>query len=425
MRARLEAAGMETGSGASDADVLIVNTCTVTRRADQEARQLLRRLAREHPDAQLIATGCYAQRAPEELRSIGGVSLVLGVHERESVADHVRASARTALVAVGPARARHALAPAAPLSFGRTRALLKVQDGCDAFCSYCVLPYVRGRDRSLPIADAVAQARRLVDAGFHEIVITGADLGSYGREAGGSGLLPELIRRILALGPSHRVRLSSIEPNKLDPGIVAMLGIEPRLCRHLHLPLQSGSDAVLRAMRRPYGAADYAALLERIADRGPVAVGADVIVGFPAEGEREFEETLSFLRALPLASLHVFRYSPRPGTVAAREPASAPPSVLRERARRVRALGEAKRAAFLRSLVGSRVSVLAEAGRSESAIVARSDFGEPVLIRGTDTWSGFRDARIHGVERGRWTGSLLRPDRMRAPSCPEPAEALG
>src|SRR5262249_18127441 len=185
-----------------------------------------------------------------------------------------------------------------------------------------------------------------------------------------------------------RVRLSSIEPNKLDPDIISMLGEEPRLCRHLHLPLQSGSDTVLRAMRRPYGKADYLALLERIAARGPVAVGADVIVGFPSEGEPEFEETIAFLRALPLASLHVFRYSPRPGTIAARElsPTSAP--MIRERARRVRQLGEEKREAFLRSLVGCRVSVLAEAGRAGSGIVARSDFGEPILIRRTAAWRG-------------------------------------
>ena len=404
MRAQLEAAGMATGDDVSEADVLLVNTCTVTRRADQEARQLLRRLAREHPDARLIATGCYAQRAPEELRAIPGVSLVLGVHERERVAEHVRDA--TTRVVVGPARARHALTTAAPLSFGRTRALLKVQDGCDAFCSYCVVPYVRGRDRSLPMADAVAQARRLVDAGFHEIVITGADLGSYGRQGSGPGLLPELIRRLLALGQSHRIRLSSIEPNKVDPEIVSMMGAEPRLCRHLHLPLQSGSDAVLEAMRRPYRAEDYSALLERIAARGPVAVGADVIVGFPGEGDREFEETVTFLRALPLAYLHVFRYSPRPGTVAARQPASVPPSVLRARARHVRELGEAKRAAFLRSLIGSRVSVLAEAGRVGSAIVARSDFADPVLIRGAPAWSGFRDAWIRATEGGRWAGSL-------------------
>jgi threonylcarbamoyladenosine tRNA methylthiotransferase MtaB len=326
------------------------------------------------------------------------------VHEREHVADHVRDT--TPRVSVGPARARHAPATAAPLSFGRTRALLKVQDGCDAFCTYCVVPYVRGRDRSVPMADAVAQARRLVDAGFHEIVITGADLGSYGRQGSGPGLLPELVRRVLALGGSHRIRLSSIEPNKVDPEIVSMMGAEPRLCRHLHLPLQSGSDAVLEAMRRPYRAADYGALLERIAARGPVAIGADVIVGFPGEGDREFEETMTFLRALPLASLHVFRYSPRPGTVAARQPASLAASVLRERARRVRELGEAKRAAFLRSLIGSRVPVLAEAGRAGTAIVARSDFADPVLIRGAAAWSGFRDAWIRATEGGRWTGSL-------------------
>ena len=392
---------MGTTADPADADVLVVNTCTVTRRADQEARQLIRRLARQNPRARLVVTGCYAQRAPEEVRALPGVGLVLGIHERERIAEHLAGDSTQ--VAVGSARAKHPLLPAAPLSFGRTRALLKVQDGCDSFCSYCIVPYVRGRGRSLSVEAAVTQGARLVEAGFHEIVLTGADLGSYGGDASGRGRLPELIRRLLAIGPNHRIRLSSIEPNKLDAEVIAMLGEEPRLCRHLHLPLQSGSDAVLQAMRRSYRAADYAGLLQRIAGRGTVAVGADVIVGFPGEGAREFEETLSFLRDAPLAYLHVFRYSARPGTAAAREPGAVDDSVARARSERLRALGAEKRDAFLRSVLGTRLSVLAEAGRIGDAIVARSDLAEPVLVRGMLPWPGFTEVRVSGIEAGCWT----------------------
>lgn len=369
MRADLEDAGWGSAGEAEPADVVVVNTCTVTRRADQESRQLIRRLARERPGARIVVTGCYAQRAPEEVRSLPGVSLVLGTAEREGIAARLgEASAfvRNGLApkaSVSPGRARRPIGLAAPVHFGRTRALLKVQDGCDSFCGYCVVPYVRGRSRSLPFAEATERGRRLLDAGFQELVLTGADLGDYGHELGERAPLARLVESLLALGPRHRVRLSSIEPHKVDDAIVALLARETRFCRHLHLPLQSGSAAVLRAMRRGYTPRDYARLVERAAADGPVAIGADVIVGFPGEGETEFEETVAFVRSLPISFLHVFRYSPRPGTAASRLPASgrAPDSVARERAERLRALGEEKRVLFLRSLVGTTRSVVAEA----------------------------------------------------------------
>ena len=219
---------------------------------------------------------------------------------------------------------------------------LQVQDGCDSFCAYCVVPYVRGRSGASRSRTRSSRRGVFSGAGFHELVLTGADLGAYGQDLGTPGLLPALVERLLALGDAHRVRLSSIEPHKVDPALVAMVGTEPRLCRHLHLPLQSGSAPVLAAMRRPYAPEDYADLAHRLAAR-PVAIGADVIVGHPGEGEAEFEETLRFVERLPVAYLHVFRYSPRPGRArrsspGARAPRSAP------RAGRLRALGEAKRA---------------------------------------------------------------------------------
>ena len=401
---------MHAVAGTEPADVVVVNTCTVTRRADQEARQLIRRIAREQPRARIVVTGCYAQRAPEELAGLPGIAAVVGLHDRPALADRIRRLAgesdRAELAGGGvedaarerssapSIRARIPLLPASPSSFGRTRALLKVQDGCDSFCSYCVVPYVRGRARSLPLGEALEQGRRLLDAGFHEIVVTGADLGTYGRDRGGPDSLPRLVRGLLDLGTRHRVRLSSVEPNKLHPEVVAMIGEEPRLCRHLHLPLQSGSDRVLHAMRRPYRAAEYASLVRRACRRGPVGIGADVIVGHPGEGACEFEETLAFLRDLPVAFLHVFRYSPRPGTTAAKRGDAASDSIARGRSERLRALGDEMRAAFLRSLVGVRLEVLAEAGGDASYVPGRSDTYAMVRVPGVPRWHGLATVEV-------------------------------
>jgi threonylcarbamoyladenosine tRNA methylthiotransferase MtaB len=381
LRARLLGAGLtESGEGPGNADLLVVNTCTVTRRADQEARQLIRKLHREAPGSRILVTGCYAQRAPEELRSLPGVTAVLGAAEREDPEALLRAAAGGVTVAVGPGRAARPFATEAPLHVGRARALLKVQDGCDSFCAYCVVPYVRGRSRSLPFPEALERARRLVEAGFREIVLTGADLGSYGRDLGKNRTLPSLVEGILGLGNAHRVRLSSIEPHKVDSALAAMIGTTPRLCRHLHLPLQSGSDRILRAMRRGYTREDYAALLVRLVARGPVGIGADVIVGFPGEGEAEFEETRRFLEEAPVTFLHVFRYSSRPGTAAARLSGGVPEARARERSEILRALGDSKTRAFRRSLVGATLPVVPERGRGRRGPFAMSDLYVPVEL---------------------------------------------
>lgn len=395
-------------AGPEDPDVVVVNTCTVTRRADQEARQLVRRIARESPRARIVVTGCYAERAPEELAGLPGVAAVVGIRDRERIAERIRAVTDGRPAAEGreppSPRSRIPLRGEAPLSFGRTRALLKVQDGCDTFCSYCIVPYVRGRARSLPLAEALEQGRRLLEASFHEIVLTGADLGTYGRDLGERDLLPRLVRGLLDLGPGHRVRLSSIEPNKLHPELLDMIGSEPRLCRHLHLPLQSGSDGVLRAMRRRYRAADYAAVVRRACRRGPVGIGADVIVGHPGEGAREFEETVAFLGDLPVPFLHVFRYSPRPDTAAMRLGDGAPLAVARRRSERLRALGDEARRAFLRSLVGAVLPVLPESGGGGGFVPARSDLHAMVHVEAASRWTGLAEARITEAHDDHVTG---------------------
>ena len=411
--------GDETGAdtGAEISDVVVVNTCTVTRRADQEARQWIRRVARERPGARIVVTGCYAQRAPEEVRDLPGVAMVLGTAERETIGARLAglageaATTGPAPIVVAPGRARRpALPGSAPLEFGRARALLKVQDGCDTFCGYCIVPYVRGRSRSFSREDVLERARRLLDAGYRELVLTGADLGDYRDEYEHEGALAGLVEAILSLpsaGVPHRVRLSSIEPHKVDDPLLRLLASEPRLCRHLHLPLQSGSSAVLRAMRRRYEPADYAALVERAAAAGPIAIGADVIVGFPGEGEREFEETAAFVESVPVTHLHVFRYSPRPGTRSAAA-ASAPPGesrTVRRRSERLRALAEAKRAAFERSLVGTRRSLVMEARRApDGAWLGTSDLYATVALDERPDGAGPIPARVtaqrDGILRG-------------------------
>ncbi|TMQ59111.1 MAG: tRNA (N(6)-L-threonylcarbamoyladenosine(37)-C(2))-methylthiotransferase MtaB [Candidatus Eisenbacteria bacterium] len=409
LRARILDSGFaEVPAGSADADVVFVNTCTVTARADQEARQLVRRLHRTRPKARIVVTGCYAQRAPEELRALPGVTAVLGSAERDDAESVMRAAAgETPWVRVGAARAIRDFKTAAPLLVGRSRALLKIQDGCDSFCTYCIVPYVRGRSRSLPPGEVLERARRLLETGFSEIVLTGADLGGYGRDLGGTGALAGLVQALLGLGARHRVRLSSIEPNKVDPVLAGLIGSEPRLCRHLHVPLQSGSNRILRAMRRGYTREEYAALVSGVSARGPVGIGADVIVGFPGEGEAQFQETYDFLEGSPITFLHVFRYSPRPGTVAARLGAGVPEAGARERAERLRALGEAKSDAFRRSLIDSTVPVVMESGRGTRGPIAMSDVYVPVeLDRDPDRRDGIHLARVEGVSGGRLVGSI-------------------
>jgi threonylcarbamoyladenosine tRNA methylthiotransferase MtaB len=405
MRADLVRGGYAEAQPGDEPDVVVVNTCTVTARADQEARQLIRRLAREHPRARLVVTGCYAQRAPAEVAAIPGVARVLGIAERERIAAELGSPAG---IAVTPGRARRDLATSAPVTFGRTRALLKIQDGCDAFCSYCIVPYVRGRSRSLPIAAALEQARRLLDAGFHELVVTGADLGAYGHDLGREtdGHLPRLVEALLSLSGAHRVRLSSIEPHKVDPALVSLLGTEPRLCPHLHLPLQSGSATMLRAMRRPYTPDGYAGLIGRIAARGTVAIGTDVIVGFPGEEECHFEETLRLIERLPLAYLHVFRYSPRPGTRATEAPIGALPSTAtaRDRSERLRSLGDTKRLAFFRRLVGSELDAILERPDRDGVAHAMTDVYAPVRLTGRPAMRGRFRVRVKSLEEGSLAG---------------------
>jgi threonylcarbamoyladenosine tRNA methylthiotransferase MtaB len=350
------------------ADVVVVNTCTVTDEADREARQLIRRVSTRNPSARVIVTGCYAQRAPEEIAALPGVSHVVGNSHKPILGNLALKVLESDSQRTGRAEIfcsdiflEEELKPESYLgSGGRTRAIVKVQDGCNANCSFCIIPSVRGRSRSLPIASVIEEVSALVERGYKEVVLSGIHLGSYGRDLLPKASFYELIVAILDRVPAlQRLRLSSIEPLEVSPEIIERVSVDPRIARHFHIPLQSGSARVLRAMRRPYSRQYYAELSECIRSKMPdAAIGADVMVGFPGETDAEFSETFQLIEDSPLTYLHVFPYSSRPGTPAAELRDQVPAHVASFRAKALRQLIARKHAAFAAGMIGKTVEVL-------------------------------------------------------------------
>lgn len=359
--------GFQVVEADDDVDVVVVNTCSVTLRADQEARQFIRRVHRLNPRIRVVVTGCYAQRAPQDLAVLPGVALIAGHMEKDSIdrlLQELPAPGQPPRIAVGSLAQAPMPALRAVGLEGRTRAMLRVQDGCDAACTYCVIPQTRGKSNSLPVEDALDEARKLLDAGYREIVLTGTHLGHYGIDLQPRRRrLSELVEALIALPAAHRfrIRLSSIEPQEIDERLIDCLAGSEVLAPHLHLPLQSGSDAMLRRMRRAYRTPAYRKQVERVARRvSPLALGADLIVGFPGETEADFRETLSFLGDLPFTYLHPFTFSPRPGTPAATWGDRPPGDMASRRLASAASLIRAKQRAFRAEHVGESVRVLAE-----------------------------------------------------------------
>ncbi len=343
-------------------DTVIVNTCAVTAEAERQARQAIRRAVREHPGARIVVTGCAAQIDPAAWSALPGVDRVLGNLEK------LRPESWTADApgAVSDIMAARDTAPHLVTEFaGRARAFVQVQQGCDHRCTFCVIPFGRGPNRSVPVGGVVDQVRTLVAGGYREVVLTGVDIASYGSNLPGHPSLGQLARRLLALVPElPRLRLSSLDPAAIDDDLWRLIAEEERLMPHLHLSLQAGSDLVLKRMKRRHLRADALALVRRArALRPGIAFGADLIAGFPTETEALFGETLAFVDEAGLQFLHVFPYSERPGTPAARMPA-VPPAERRSRAARLREAGRLGATRFLAGQVGRTVSVLAETGRS-------------------------------------------------------------
>ncbi len=349
---------------AREAELVILNTCTVTASADQDVRQAVRRIRRENPAARILITGCYAQRAPEDAAALPGVTWVVGNSHKAQIPDllcsHDGAAPCEPGIYVGDMNAAPCFFAAAvePTAWDRTRPNLKIQDGCNFHCSFCIIPAVRGRSRSAPPDWVVREVRRL-SAHYREIVLSGINLGRWGRDLPQRLRLADLLRRLLAETDVQRLRLSSVEPMDLSDDLLELVATSDRIARHIHAPLQSGCDAVLRRMRRWYRARHYADRIWKARAWMPdAAIGADVMVGFPGETDQEFEESFRFIESLPFTYLHVFTYSARPGAPAAEMPDQVPMAVRKERNRRLRELAARKNLEFRRRMLGRRLSVV-------------------------------------------------------------------
>jgi threonylcarbamoyladenosine tRNA methylthiotransferase MtaB len=444
---QLRERGLQRADEPAHAGIVVLNTCTVTAAADQDARAAIRRIHRKNPEAQVVVTGCYAQRAPEEIAALPGVSSVIGNSHKHQLAEIALFGRQTS--DLGPQLTQSGFVPltrltsdvqgprsevrspifvsdifahtelqAAPVfdaTNERTRPNLKVQDGCDNRCSFCVIPYVRGQSRSLPLAEIIREVESLVNAGYREVVISGINLGRWGRDLGADGGRPrapkfeDLIRAILGETALQKLRISSVEPMDWSDELIALVATSPRIAKHAHVPLQSGSDAVLRRMHRKYRPWHYREKIEKIRTSMPAAaIGADVMTGFPGETEEEFEETRRLIEDLPLTYLHVFTYSARPGTPAAILSGQIPIPVARERNRILRDLAFQKKLAFIGKFVGKPLETITlnNAGSDHLGEYTEglTDNYLPIRVRGKHPSNRWIAARIEGVLDGALIG---------------------
>ena len=498
---QFEERGLERAAEPSQAEIVVLNTCTVTAAADQDARAAVRRLHRENPEARIVMTGCYAQRAPEELAAIPGVAQVVGNSHKHQLVELVLPEP----VAVNSQQAQSApsndfvaldtlmlgrqpttdgrrpihvsdifahtellAAPVFDAANQRTRPNLKVQDGCDNRCSFCVIPFVRGQSRSLPLGRILGEVETLVRAGFREVVISGINLGRWGRDLGGSSQLSavssqepypaidrqaigverdflsrrpttddqrphfeNLVRAILERTSLEKLRISSVEPMDWSDELIALVAGSPRIAKHAHVPMQSGSDTVLRRMHRKYRPWHYREKIEKIRAAMPdAAIGADVMVGFPGESDAEFEETRRMIEVLPFTYLHVFTYSARPGTPAAAMANQVPVHLARERNRILRELAAEKKQQFMESFVGRTVEAitLSHAERVDDFTEALTDHYLSLLLPARVEPNRWVHTRVTSTQDGKLVGEVAKhaQDAVLLPpvSKPEPAFAV-
>ncbi|MFC1882188.1 tRNA (N(6)-L-threonylcarbamoyladenosine(37)-C(2))-methylthiotransferase MtaB [Thermodesulfobacteriota bacterium] len=382
-------------SAATDCDmaeVCIVNTCTVTQKASMQSRQAIRKAIRTNPNARIIVTGCYAQTAPQEINRIDGVDYVVGHDKKLSISRLIRTKGDKAsgnqVSSFNDIRKKRQfqLMPLAT-STPRTRPFLKIQDGCDAFCTYCIVPYARGRSRSMPPDNVLESIEQLARAGFHEVVLTGIHLGAYGHDFAPATNLADLMKRIEKRNSIARVRVSSIEPFELTEEVIRRVAESDTFCKHFHIPLQSGDDGILKKMGRPYSRQDFYELIGSIHRQLPdTAIGVDTLIGFPGESEAAFNNTYELIADLPVSYLHVFPFSSRAGTAADKLPNKLDPPVIKARCERIRKLGHQKRLKFYRRFTGKSLPVLIETKRDASSGLLKGISSNylPVLIEGGD-----------------------------------------
>jgi threonylcarbamoyladenosine tRNA methylthiotransferase MtaB len=438
-----------TRASAALADLVILNTCTVTSSADRDARAAIRRVQRENPLARVIVTGCYAQRAPQEISSLPGVSCVIGNSHKHQLAEIVldevmpRRGAFVPLATLIPSEHQtpandqrqlfvsdifaHTELLAAPVfetstrdaagshEYDRTRPNLKVQDGCDNRCSFCVIPSVRGHSRSLPLPQIIREVNTLVTAGYREVVISGINLGRWGRDLESrERSFEDLLRMILSETHLEKLRISSVEPMDWSDELIELVASSPRIAKHAHVPLQSGSDAVLRRMHRKYRPWHYRQKIEKIRAAMPTAaVGADVMAGFPGETDAEFEATRSLIAELPFTYLHVFTYSARPGTPAAAMPDQVPVQIARERNRILRELAAEKKLGFMQSFVGKTLGAITlnvvHSSSGADFTEALTDNYQNLRLKGRHQANQWITAHVDGIDDGAFIGALTVP----------------
>ena len=375
-----------------EADMCIVNTCAVTQKAAMQSRQAVRRAIRAHPNAKIVVTGCYAQTAPQEIEAIDGVNYIVGHGEKHTIGRMIRTVGDRApghVISIsGDIRKKRPFASMPMADTGlRTRPFLKIQDGCDTFCTYCIVPHARGRSRSLPLENVLNNIGKLAEAGYREVVLTGIHLGAYGHDLSPATNLSTVMERIQELRLIDRVRLSSIEPFEFTEKILAQALKSEIFCRHFHIPLQSGDAGILKKMGRPYSPQLFGDLINKIHRFMPdAAIGVDILIGFPGESESAFKNTYKLIEKLPISYLHVFPFSARPGTKAANLPDKIDAEIIKDRCERMRILGNEKRMKFYQAFVGQVLSILIESEREASTNFLKGISSNylPVLISAGD-----------------------------------------
>lgn len=370
-----------------EADIYLINTCTVTAKTDAESRRLIRRAGKRNPGAKIVVTGCYAQVAFEELQEMPGVDLILGNVEKKSIIGLLHEIGQTPKVLVSDISLEKQAEGLTLESFAEhTRAFLQVQNGCDAFCAYCIVPYARGRSRSVPLDDVLAGVRCFAEKGFREVVLTGIHLGGYGRDLSPGKSLLALLQSVEEQNLVPRLRLGSVEPMEISEDFIRFMGRSEMVCPHLHIPLQSGSDQVLLRMNRNYSTNRFREILEKLATVVPdITIGCDIIAGFPGETVEEFRQGIDFIASLPIAYLHVFPFSPRSGTPAATMPDQLPGGVIRDRAADLRRLSDRKKREFYRSFQGKILPVLVQEKGTDGMLKGLSRNYIPVSFPGDDS----------------------------------------
>ncbi|MCK4767285.1 MAG: tRNA (N(6)-L-threonylcarbamoyladenosine(37)-C(2))-methylthiotransferase MtaB [Desulfobacula sp.] len=361
----LERQGWIKGKKKQKADVFIVNTCAVTSKASMQSRQIIRKIIRENPDAKIIVTGCYAQTDPEEIKKIGRIDQIVCHKDKNRIANHITSicknSSPLTFKKIDHGKANTFLGFNPAVKGEMTRAYLKIQDGCDAFCTYCIVPHARGSSVSMPEKEVFQHLKELNNSGFKEVIITGIHTGMYGRDLEKKSSLLQLLKKINDERPVHRIRLSSIEPGEINDGIINLARPGNILCDHFHIPLQSGDDDILRKMKRPYDATLFEEIIHKIHEKIPSAgIGVDTLIGFPSETDKQFENTYKLIEKLPISYLHVFPFSARKGTPAYHFDNKVDPIIIKKRCAKMRELGKTKQKTFINANLNKKLEGLVQ-----------------------------------------------------------------